>query len=167
MVQTYSVSVNYATSNINANAGADYIASSGMINFSPGETSKTISVSIINDYFSASSSQNYRMTISNAQNVNTSLPMTINTSIADVNITNDDPTLALTGPGMVAENSGVATYTVTLTSIQTYSVSVNYSTLNINALAGTDYVATSGTFLFEPGENVKIISIPIIDDFIL
>ena len=44
-----SVSVDYATSNGTATAGDDYTAKSGTLTFASGETSKTISVSIIDD----------------------------------------------------------------------------------------------------------------------
>jgi glucose/arabinose dehydrogenase len=43
------VSVNYATSNGTATAGADYTAASGTLTLAAGETSKTFTISIIND----------------------------------------------------------------------------------------------------------------------
>ena len=43
------VSVDYATSDITATAGADYPATSGTLTFAPGETAKTISVPVFED----------------------------------------------------------------------------------------------------------------------
>ena len=43
------VTVSYATANGTAAAGSDYTATSGTLTFSPGVTSQTISVLIIND----------------------------------------------------------------------------------------------------------------------
>ncbi len=47
--QTSAVSVRYATSDGTATAGTDYVSVSGALRFGPGETSKTVSVPVIND----------------------------------------------------------------------------------------------------------------------
>ena len=44
-----SLSVNYATANGNAASGTDYVATSGTLTFAQSETSKTVSVSTVND----------------------------------------------------------------------------------------------------------------------
>ncbi len=46
---TQTVTVNYATSNGTATAGADYTAASGTLTFAPGETQKTVAVVIKSD----------------------------------------------------------------------------------------------------------------------
>ena len=46
---TSTVTVDYATSDGSATAGADYTASSGRLSFAPGETSKTVSVPVLDD----------------------------------------------------------------------------------------------------------------------
>lgn len=46
---TGTVSVLFATSNGSATAGTDYTATNGTLNFAPGETSKTISISVVGD----------------------------------------------------------------------------------------------------------------------
>ncbi|RTL28929.1 MAG: type I secretion C-terminal target domain-containing protein [Burkholderiales bacterium] len=46
---TQAVTVSYATQPGTAVAGADFVAKSGTVTFQPGETSKTISVDIVND----------------------------------------------------------------------------------------------------------------------
>ena len=43
-------------------------------------------------------------------------------------------------------------------------VTVDYETENQTALAGTDFEATSGTLTFQPGDTVKTVSVPIVDD---
>jgi hypothetical protein len=41
---------------------------------------------------------------------------------------------------------------------------VNYATVNGTARAGSDFIATSGTLVFDPGTISQTITIPIIDD---
>ena len=47
---------------------------------------------------------------------------------------------------------GEATFVVTLSEAVDFPVSVNYATANSTAAAGSDYLATSGTLHFAPGE---------------
>ena len=54
--------------------------------------------------------------------------------------------------------------TVTLSTSSTLPVSVDYSTANGTATAGADYTAVNGTLNFAPGETVKNILVPIIND---
>jgi hypothetical protein len=46
---TQSVSVGYATADGTATAGSDYVAASGKVTFAPGETSKTVNVTVNGD----------------------------------------------------------------------------------------------------------------------
>ena len=55
-------------------------------------------------------------------------------------------------------------FTVLLSEPSTGTVTVNYSTRNGTAQAGTDYVATSGTLTFAPGEVTKQITVEVIGD---
>ena len=43
-------------------------------------------------------------------------------------------------------------------------VTVDYETVNQTAFAPTDFEATSGTLTFQPGETVKTVSVPIVND---
>ena len=46
---SFTVSVDYATANGTAHAGSDYRATSGTVTLAPGETAKTVNVSVLND----------------------------------------------------------------------------------------------------------------------
>ena len=59
------VTVDYATSDGTATAGADYTAASGTLSFAAGETSKTVSVPVLNDAHDEGS-ETLTLTLSNA-----------------------------------------------------------------------------------------------------
>jgi hypothetical protein len=77
------VTVNYATSNGTAVATQDYTATSGTLTFQPGETSRTISVSINGDR-KREANETFSVQLSNA------VGATIDDGIATVTILNDD-----------------------------------------------------------------------------
>jgi hypothetical protein len=60
--------------------------------------------------------------------------------------------------------SSVVAFTVSLASPSAATTTVNYATADGTALAGRDYVATSGTLTFAPGETSKTILVPTLDD---
>ena len=60
------VTVDYATSDGTATAGADYTAMSGMLTFAAGETAKTVSVPVLDDAHDEGT-ETLTLTLSNAQ----------------------------------------------------------------------------------------------------
>ncbi|MFZ6820668.1 Calx-beta domain-containing protein, partial [Undibacterium sp. Ji22W] len=71
---------------------------------------------------------------------------------------------SISGPGDVNEAAGTVTYTVSLSSANAAPVSVNYSTANGSAVAGSDYTAVAGNVTFAPGETSKTITVAISND---
>ncbi|MEZ0387453.1 MAG: Calx-beta domain-containing protein, partial [Verrucomicrobium sp.] len=65
------------------------------------------------------------------------------------------------------EAAGSALVTVRRTGGREGSATVNYATSAGTATAGTDYTTVSGTLTFLPGELVKTISIPIVNDSVI
>jgi hypothetical protein len=63
-------------------------------------------------------------------------------------------------------NSGTttATFAVSLTTATDQVVTVNYSTVNGTAIAGSDYTATSGSLTFNIGETSKAVSVSVRGD---
>jgi len=93
---TVVVSVKYATSNGTATAGNDYTATNGTVTFAIGETSKTISVPIIND---ADPEPTETLTVTFSDPVNAALlGETATINIADDDLADNTPPV-LTGPG--------------------------------------------------------------------
>ncbi|MEG0348367.1 MAG: Calx-beta domain-containing protein, partial [Acinetobacter sp.] len=77
------VTVNYGTANGSATSGTDYTSTSGTLTFAVGETTKTITVPILND-FKVESSENYTISLSSPSNA------TINTGSVSTSIIDDD-----------------------------------------------------------------------------
>lgn len=55
-----------------------------------------------------------------------------------------------------------AAFTVTLNPSATKRVTVNFATADGTAIAGSDYVATSKTVSFAPGESQKLVTVPLL-----
>ncbi len=64
----------------------------------------------------------------------------------------------------VAENGGTAVINVTRTNGSVGSVTLEYTTYNLSALSGSDYVAKSGTLTFGSGVTNQTITVTISDD---
>ncbi|MEX2137730.1 MAG: Calx-beta domain-containing protein [Pirellulales bacterium] len=62
--------------------------------------------------------------------------------------------------------SSLAVFTVSLSSPSASSVTVDFQTMDGSAQAGTDYVPTTGTLTFAPGQTTRTILVQTIDDAI-
>ncbi|MGE3821901.1 MAG: PQQ-dependent sugar dehydrogenase, partial [Isosphaeraceae bacterium] len=65
---------------------------------------------------------------------------------------------------LAEETAGTARVGITRTGGLNQTVTVRYRTVDATARAGLDYTAVSGTAVFNPGETLKTITIPILDD---
>jgi hypothetical protein len=64
----------------------------------------------------------------------------------------------------VGEAVSAATITATLSAASNGTITVNYATSNGTALAGTDYIAATGTLTFTAGSTTAAFTVPILDD---
>ena len=83
-----------------------------------------------------------------------------------VDIAGGGPWLTV-GDLVVAEGSNgtvVANFKVSLAATQAQTVTVDFTTRDGTALAGSDYVATSGTISFSPGETLKLVPVTLTPD---
>ena len=157
-VQT--VTVQYTTANWTATAGSDYVAKTGTLTFSPGQTTKSIPITINGDTVNEFD-ELFGVTFSNPTNA------TLSTTGALGGITNDDvPAVSAASASVTEGNSGTKTLNVpvTLSQASVQTVTVQYTTANWTATAGSDYVAKTGTLTFSPGQTTKSIPITINGD---
>jgi len=162
---TSHVTVNYVSANYSAAAGTDYNSVSGTVTFLPGETSKSISVAVKGD-ITSEADERFFFNLSNP------VGGTIYDGLGVGTILNDEnpaPTINITDSTVIEGNTGTtsANFMVSLNSPSTSNVTVNYSSANYSAAAGSDYDAIPTTTLtFLPGETSKTISVQVRGDLI-
>ena len=161
------VTVAYTTSDVSARAGQDYAVRSGTLTFAPGETSKVVLVPVTGDT-TVEANETLKLTLSQPTGA------TIDDGVAIGTVVNDDtappPSLSV-GDASSSEGSaatpGHTTFTVSLSSAATGPVTVRFATGDGTAVAGSDYVAQSGTLTFAAGETQKTIQIATIGDAVV
>ena len=161
------VTVDYATSDITADAGMDYTATSGTLTFMPSETSKTITIPILNDTV-YELTERFRVTLSNPTGAALSAA-----SLANVNISSDDavPTASMED---VIVNEDAGTMTLTLALSHESSVAVTYETTGSDvsgtATRPSDYLnflqGAFTTITVPVGDMSATFDITIVDDMV-
>jgi chitinase len=155
-----STTVSYATVNGTALSGKDYVATSGTLTFAPGVTSQTISVGIDGDSL-YEANPTFQVNLSSPTNATLASAAATGTIKDDVSA----PTLTISDASIQKSAttgvSATAVFTVTLSAASGLPTTVSYATADGTALAGSDYVATSGTLTFAPGVTTMTISVGI------
>ena len=158
------VTVSYATADPAgtvdpvAGAGVDYESASGTLTFAPGEVSRTIRVSVLDDELDEPD-ETFALVLADPRGA------TLGRGSALGTIRDDDepPALSIagdTGP----EDVGELVFSVTLMARAPTEVTVNYATMDDTAVAGEDYGSVEGTLTFAPGETAKTIRVAVVDD---
>ena len=150
------VTVDFATADVTAEAGTDYTAQSDTLTFRAGQTIKRIFVPTTDDRFHEPE-EHFRVTLSNPSGA-TLANATGEGRISD----NDRPELSI-GSASVEEGN-TARFEVRLAPPSEQTVTVAYATMNVTAEAGTDYTARSGTLTFSARQTMMTISVPTTDD---
>jgi hypothetical protein len=155
------VTVDYATADGSAAAGADYETSSGTLTFAPGETSKTLAVPVTDDALDESD-ETIHIDLSNPQ------AATIDDGQGVLTITDDDapPSLSI-GDASATEGTGGTsqlTFTVSLSAPSGRPVHVDAVTADASATAPNDYSAGARTLTLAPGATSRTFSVPVVTD---
>jgi uncharacterized repeat protein (TIGR01451 family) len=107
-------------------------------------------------------------TITNSATVSAAEPDGNPANNSATTLTTIDPALALSisdstiGEGDTGFTNAI--FRVLLPVVSSVPITVSFTTSDGTATAGSDYVATSGTLTFAPGEIVKIIFVPVLGD---
>ncbi|MFC1604216.1 Calx-beta domain-containing protein [Planctomycetota bacterium] len=142
--------------------GEDYTVTSGTLTFSPGETTKDITISIINDP-TGEADESVIVTLSSPANA------TLGTQTSHTyTILNDDlPSIefsSATSSGLESI-SPVAIVVTRLPAIAGQTATVDYSVTGGTATGGgVDYMLVSGALTFSPGDTEESIEVLVVDD---
>ena len=156
------VSVQWTTVDGTATSPADLTAASGTLMFAPGETSRTIDLSVVADGV---------VEPDESFNVQLSAPhgMTIADGAAVVTIDDDDlPALAVSDVSVIEPDAGTtnATFEITLDEAPVAPVTATVATVEGTATAGSDFVATTATVTFAAGDQTELFVVPIVGDLV-
>ena len=159
------LTVNFATANNTAVAGQDYTAVSGTLTFADGETSKTISLPIINDNV-VEDSETMFVTLSSP--ATPAVVGALGVVVVRIWDSNTFPILSVIGTSVNEGNSGNTNtvVTVNLSIAIGQTVTVLYQTFSMTATVGLDFQPVSGMLTFAPGVTSQTVSVPIIGDTI-
>jgi len=164
------ITVAYTTQAGTATSGTDYNAVAGTLTFAPGETVKTVQVSVVADT-AAEGNESFQVVLSNPTGA------TIATGTATGTIVDDDLPVSPPSPPPPApvvsvsdvranegNTAGAISFTIRLSAASTSPVTVRFDTQNGTALAGSDFTAAGATITFAPGEIAKTVSIAVLGD---
>ncbi|PYS68114.1 MAG: hypothetical protein DMF69_21105 [Acidobacteria bacterium] len=158
------VSVGFNTTNGTAASGSDYIATSGTLNFAPGETEKTFPVTILNDTL-----------IENDETIivrlsNPSGPFSLgDPNIASIKIVDDEPPPSIRIDDLITFEGDIGQFNfqfrVRLSAPSQRSITVAFITQPGTAALNVDFVPSLGQITFAPGQTSQTGIIKVIGDF--
>lgn len=156
------ITVSFATADGTATAVNDYLAQTGSIVFSNGQSRAVLTIPVVDDS-SVEPSETFNVTLTGV-----SAGATLGTlKTARVVIKDNDKAGHVQFSSRfyrVSETGGVATVTVVRTGGKASGVMVGYSTSDGSATATKDYTAATGTLTFGAGETQKTFTVPILPD---
>lgn len=163
---TGAVAVTLTTSNGTATAGLNYMPINATLNFADGQSSQTTNIPIY-QLTNATPNLTVYLTLSNPQGgaIIGGAPQEILTILNDIQYFS-----FANSPYFVGEGAGTVTLSIVRGGPTTTSATVNYATADLpnateangDAVAGVDYVPTSGTLTYAPGETFSTIPVTIL-----
>lgn len=156
------VSVRFATSNLTAQAGLDYVETAGVLIFPPGVTNLVVGVPVIPDRMDEAPEQFALVLDSPTNGVVISPP-------ARARIQDDDPVPTLTVTDAVVTEGPFgavrdAVFQFQLSAPSALGVRVNFATADGTARAPLDYKPAAGTIQFPPGTTNQLLAVQVRGD---
>jgi hypothetical protein len=158
-------SVRYATQAGSATVNEDFVSASGQLDWLDGDSApKTFNVPIVDDS-ADEPDETVLLTLANASGATLAAPMSATLTIVDNDVA-ERTRLSFSATGYtIDELGGTVTISVRREGPNTGAVSVAYATYDGDAIAGEDYVATSGTLSWADGDSAdKSFTVSIVND---
>ncbi|WP_198321100.1 Calx-beta domain-containing protein [Azohydromonas aeria] len=136
-----------------------------VLTFQPGEVVKTVAVDVPQHTWPfAERSLFFDLNLSSP--VGASLPDTSARAFiaGAADLGSDSLPMASVSDVLVDEGAGLLRFVVTLSQRPYGASSVDFRVSGVTAFAGSDFVAQSGTLVFGPRENTRIVTVPLLDD---
>jgi hypothetical protein len=155
-----------------AAAGADFLAKTGTLTFAPGETSKSVSITVLGDRIDEPPlyiGEWIFVAFSNASGA-TIDPAFYSMGLGVIGDDDPPPTIKPGAGGVREGNTGdaIVQVPVVLSNPSATTITVHYATLDVAgsgmASTGTDFAPKSGTVTFAPGETAKTVAITVHGD---
>lgn len=152
-------SVSFATAAGSATSPGDFQSASGTLTFAAGQASATISIATVRDNIQEQA-ESFTVQLSNP------VRGTIANGTGTVSVSADPPlpTVSISGGSTSDTAPGSLSFTITLSAPATTTITVDYTTENGSATAGSDFTATSGTVTFLAGQTTQTVSVAIAAD---
>jgi hypothetical protein len=158
------VSVRHSTANGTATAPADYTATSGTLRFATGQTSRTVSVPVVNDTLDEDD-ETFRLDLSGPSGV------TVGDGSGAGTVVDEDPppTVTFRTRPIWGENEGTSGFPVDLSAPSGRRVEALFTTSDgaPGAAAATfpaDYGRRSWLVTFAPGSTEAFVPVPVVND---
>ena len=151
------IRVSYQTSDVTATQDEDYLVTSGVLTFAPGDRRKEIAVPIVGDGFDESD-ETLLLTLRGVRNA------TLGANPATGTIRDDDEAPIVSVTDAQGTEGGVLTFEVSLSAASRRGATVGYATVAGAATAGDDYTAAEGTLTFDPDVTTRQVRVALEQD---
>ena len=153
------ITVDYATADGTAFQPDDYTQAAGTLTFAPGETSKQVQVTTVEDAVDEPD-ETFLLNLSNAVNATIADDQGVGTILDD----DGTPSIVVDDVWVTEGVDANAVFTLALSNPSASNVTVYYATADNTATQPGDYTATSGTAMIPAGSLSTTVSVPIVDD---
>jgi PKD repeat protein len=159
------VTTRFETRDGTARAGQDYTARSGTLVWQPGQQTKTVLVQVRPDT-APERSESFSLRLFSPTGGLVLGDASARAVIADDDLSRFRSVITVADARAVSERSAPtsAVFTVRLDKPADRTVSIAFSTRGVNATAGQDFVARTGTLTWRPGEQVKTVRVRVLAD---